>query len=130
MAALDTCNPLVQIPRNYRRSVNGVCVMKELVLNIWSTVMDNRRNPLRHLDLASQHYFMQVLGWMWSMVFSLSFLSIFQFGITWAVHVILFSGICMTVAFFREAEKRQLAAIQAEELSRRSRCVWNLREEA
>jgi hypothetical protein len=104
--------------------------MKNFVLNSWNAVMDNRRNPLRHLDLASQHYFMQVLGWMWSMVFSLTFFSIFQFGITWAVHVMLFAGICMTVAVFREAEKQQLAALQAEELSRGSRCVWNLREEA
>ena len=50
--------------------------MKKFIVNCWNAVMDNRRNPLSHLDLASQHYFMQVLGWMWSMVFSLSFLSI------------------------------------------------------
>ena len=40
--------------------------MKEFMTESWSAVMDNRRSPLRHLDLASQHYFMQVLGWMWS----------------------------------------------------------------
>jgi len=104
--------------------------MKDFVLHCWSAVMDNRRNPLRHLDLASQHYFMQVLGWMWSMVFSLAFLSIFQFGITWAVHVLLCAGICMTVAVFREADKQKVAAIQLEALSQGRRCVRNLREDA
>ena len=57
--------------------------MKEHIVRSWDAVMDNRRNPHRHLDLASQHYFMQVLAWMWSMVFSLTFLSIFSFGLTW-----------------------------------------------
>ena len=54
--------------------------MKHAIVETWDAVMDNRHNPLRHLDLASQHYLMQVLGWMWSMVFCLSFLSIVQFG--------------------------------------------------
>ena len=45
--------------------------MKRFLNDCWAAVMDNQRNPLRHLDMASQHYFMQVLGWMWSMVFSL-----------------------------------------------------------
>jgi hypothetical protein len=104
--------------------------MKDFVLNSWNAVMDNGRNPLRHLDLASQHYFMQVLGWMWSMVFSLTFFSIFEFGITWAAHVMVLAGICMTVAVFREAEKRQVASTEVLELSRGARCVWRLREEA
>jgi hypothetical protein len=65
------------------------------------------------------------------MVFSLTFFSIFQFGITWAAHVLLFAGTRMTVSVFREAEKQQLAAQPAEDaLSRGSRCVWNLRQEA
>ncbi len=93
--------------------------------------MDNRHNPLRHLDLASQHYFMQVLGWMWSMVFSLSFLSIFQFGITWIVHVLLFGGIAFTVSVFREAAKREaLAPEPAHHVGNASACVWMLDREA
>ncbi len=105
--------------------------MKQAIIDSWDAVMDNRRNPLRHLDLASQHYFMQVLGWMWSMVFSLSFLSIFQFGYTWLAHLLLISGICMTVAVFKEAEKR--SAMRTEptiKLSGFSRCVWKMDSEA
>ena len=105
--------------------------MKKVILESWNAVMDNRRNPLRHLDLASQHYFMQVLGWMWSMVFSLSFLSIFQFGYMWLAHLLLVGGICMTVAVFREAEKRAASALPvAVEYGNSSQCVWQLDREA
>jgi hypothetical protein len=94
-------------------------------------VMDNRRNPLRHLNLASQHYFMQVLGWMWSMVFSLSFLSIYYFGFVWMAHLLIFGGVAFTVAVFREGEKSAvLAAAATNELSTSARCVWKLDSEA
>jgi len=93
--------------------------------------MDSGLNPLRHLDLAAQHYFMQVLGWMWSMVFSLSFLSIFQFGYMWGAHALLIAGVCMTVALFREAEKiRPVDRACAQQLSASSPCIWKLDNEA
>jgi predicted membrane protein len=93
--------------------------------------MDNRNNPLRHLDLASQHYFMQVLAWMWSMVFSLTFLSIFSFGLTWLAHVLVIAGIAMTVAVFKEAEKQKVAApVRADDFGHGSKCVWKLDSEA
>jgi hypothetical protein len=95
--------------------------------------MDSGRNPLRHLDLATQHYFMQVLGWMWSMVFSLTFLSIYHFGFTWMAHVVLFAGIAMTVSLFREAEQKKAEQLQAQpvqDFGVASRCVWKLDSEA
>ena len=105
--------------------------MKTFIVDSWNAVMDNRHNPLRHLDLASQHYFMQVLGWMWSMVFSLSFLSIFSFGLVWMAHLLVFGGIAFTVAVFRESEKRRLEIEAATvELSSSSRCVWKLDSES
>ena len=105
--------------------------MKDFILSNWDAVMDSNHNPLRHLDLASQHYFMQVLGWMWSMVFSLSFLSMFQFGYVWLAHLLFTGGLVMTVAVFKQAEKRtqsDLAAMPT--LSRGARCVWKLDTEA
>lgn len=104
--------------------------MKAFIVSCWDAVMDNHHNPLRHLDLATQHYFMQVLGWMWSMVFSLAFLSIFQFGLTWLAHVLLIGGIAMTVALFREAEKQRRDEALPVELSAASKCVWKLDSEA
>jgi hypothetical protein len=84
--------------------------MKEFLLNNWDAVMNSQHNPLRHLDLASQHVVMQALGWMWSMVFSLMFFSIFQFGITWMLHLLFISGIALTVSVFKQAEKQQAQA--------------------
>jgi hypothetical protein len=104
--------------------------MKNFVVSTWDAVMSSQHNPLRHLDLASQHYFMQVLGWMWSMVFSLTFLSIFQFGITWAAHLLVIAGVALTVAVFREAEKKQLLLASSPALSRSSACVWKTDSEA
>ena len=105
--------------------------MKKHIVDSWNAVMDNQHNPLRHLDLASQHYFMQVLGWMWSMVFSLSFLSIMEFGLTWLAHLLVIGGIAFTVAVFKEAEKRTAASnAGSPALSASSSCVWKLDSEA
>jgi hypothetical protein len=105
--------------------------MKDAICASWNVVMDNRHNPLRQLDLASQHYFMQVLGWMWSMVFSLSFLSIFQFGYVWMAHLLFFGGAAMTVAVFRNAEKKaEVNQVPIRVLSSASKCVWQLDIEA
>jgi hypothetical protein len=105
--------------------------MKQAIIDSWDAVMDSSRNPLRHLNLASQHYFMQVLGWMWSMIFSLSFLSISQFGFVWLAHLLVFGGAAMTIAVFRNAEKHHVAnGIPVIELSAASKCVWQLDREA
>jgi len=104
--------------------------MKQFVVNSWNVLMDSRYNPLRHLDLASQHYMMQVLGWMWSMVFCLSFLSIFQFGLVWMAHLLLIGGVCFTVAVFKEAEKQSLEPSRYLAGRNASHCVWMLDKEA
>ena len=105
--------------------------MKQVIANSWDVVMNSANNPLRHLNLETQHYLMQVLAWMWSMVFSLSFLSIFHFGLVWLAHLLVLFGIAATVAVFREAEKSDpLPAVAPVELSNGSRCVWQLDSEA
>lgn len=105
--------------------------MKQFIVDSWKVVMDNERNPLRHLDLATQHYFMQVLGWMWSMVFSLAFLSIYQFGLVWMAHLLIFGGVAMTVAVFREAERAEATVpVDDDEFGHGSACIWKLDSEA
>ena len=105
--------------------------MKTFIIGTWEALMDSRRNPLRHLDLASQHYTMQVLGWMWSMIFSLSFLSIFQFGYVWAAHLLLFGGMAMTVAVFRQSEHGATVEVTPpSHIGRSSATIWKLDSEA
>ena len=104
--------------------------MKDLAISSWDAVMDNRYNPLRHLDPASQHFVMQVLGWMWSMVFSLSFLSIFYFSVVWMAHLLILGGVALTVATFRQAEKQSLARNSRLQSGAAPACVWMLEKEA
>ena len=107
--------------------------MKQSLVNAWQLIMDNRHNPLRYMDTASQHVVMQALAWMWSMVFSLSFLSIFHFGAVWMAHLLIIGAICFTVATFKESERREYAmpnAVPELMLGRASRCLWQLDREA
>ena len=65
------------------------------------------------------------------MIFSLTFLSIYHFGITWMAHMLLIGGAAMTVALFREAERREPAVCPSrDEFGHGSACVWKLGSEA
>lgn len=96
----------------------------------WKAVMDHRFNPLRHLDVRSGHYLMQVLSWMWSMIFSVSFLSIHYFGYVWVAHLLVIGGVFVTLAIFKRAENRREQITPALYLSGASKCVWQMDREA
>jgi hypothetical protein len=104
--------------------------MKDFIIDSWDAIMNNQHNPLRHLDVASQHFVMQVLGWMWSMIFSLTFFSIYQFGITWMLHLVVFAGMALTVAIFKVADQTQPQMAERLALSQGSQCVWKIDSEA
>lgn len=104
--------------------------MKSFIIGSWNVVMNNRYNPLRHLDMVSQHYFMQVLGWMWSMIFSIAFLSIFQFPFLWLAHLLIIGGMFVTILVFKHAESRSAQKAPTAHLSRASTCVWKMDREA
>lgn len=78
--------------------------MNQQFVITWKSVMDSRYNPLKHMDLASSHYLMQVLAWMWSMIFSLSFLSIYYFSYVWLGHLLVIGGVFLTMSLFERAE--------------------------
>ena len=104
--------------------------MKDQIVTTWNTFMDYRFNPLKHLDTRSAHYLMQVLSWMWSMIFSLSFLSIFQFGYVWAGHMLLVGGVFITISIFKRAETLQEELDSVQHLSRGGNTVWKMDSEA
>lgn len=104
--------------------------MQNQLEQTWKAVMDSRYNPLKHMDLASRHYLMQVLAWMWSMLFSLSFLSIYSFGYVWLSHVLVIAGVFMTIALFERAQARRPKLEPVPNLSRASACVWQMDREA
>jgi hypothetical protein len=84
----------------------GVYPVRTFVVNSWNVVMDHNKNPLRHIpDLNTRHMVMQVLAWMWCIVFSSYFGSMWMFGITAIAHVIVLAAIAITVGTFAVAKK-------------------------
>lgn len=75
--------------------------------NAYKSVMDSRYNPLVNIqDVTIRHLVMQILAWMWCIIFSMWMGSILLFGISAAVHAILIAGVFITVATFETAKKR------------------------
>ena len=80
--------------------------MKNLFLQLYNGVMDADWNPLRAIPSVSmRHLIMQLLSWMWCIIFSLYFGSFIVFGITVAAHLLLIFGTFITAATFNAAPK-------------------------
>ena len=68
-------------------------------------VMDSRRNPRSHIaDRNTRHMVMQVLEWMWCLVFRIWIGSILVFGVSNAILAILLMSIFITVRVFELAQ--------------------------
>ena len=81
--------------------------MRRFIVDCWDGVMNHHRNPLRHIpDLQVRHMVMQVLAWMWCIIFSMYFSSMWIFGITATAHVFLIGAIAVTVATFETAKRK------------------------
>ncbi len=81
--------------------------MREFIVNSWNMIMDDRRNPLSNIpDMQTRHVVMQLLAWMWCIIFSMYLGSITVFGVSALLHSILIAGIVITVATFEVARKR------------------------
>ena len=77
------------------------------VIKLYNLVMDSRHNPLSKIpDTNTRHLVMQVLAWMWCIVFSMWMGSIVVFGVSAAIHAILLAGIFITVGVFETAKRK------------------------
>jgi ABC-type polysaccharide/polyol phosphate export permease len=69
--------------------------------------MDHRKNPLSNIpDFATRHMIMQVLAWMWCIVFGIIVSSMWAGVISMALHMILLAAIAITVATFETAKRK------------------------
>ena len=76
-------------------------MVNKFIYDTWNSVMDHDRNPLRNIPhLNTRHMVMQVLAWMWCIVFSMYFGSMWVFGITAIAHIFLIAAIVVTVGTF------------------------------
>ena len=96
--------PLFKIERVLADMQNG---RRIAMIKVYNLVMDSRHNPLSHVpDTNTRHLVMQVLAWMWCIVFSMWMGSIFVFGVSAAIHAILLAGVFVTVGVFETAKRR------------------------
>jgi hypothetical protein len=81
--------------------------MNKFIYDSWNAVMNSEHNPLRNIpDTNTRHLVMQLLAWMWCIIFSMYVGSITVFGVSALLHSILIAGIVITVATFEVARKR------------------------
>ena len=76
------------------------------MIKLYYLVMDSRHNPLANIpDTTTRHLVMQMLAWMWCIVFSMWVGSIVVFGVSATVHAILLAGVFVTVGVFETAKR-------------------------
>ena len=81
--------------------------MREFIVNSWNLIMDDRRNPLSHIpDMQTRHVVMQLLAWMWCIIFSISIGSMTVFGVSALAHSLFIGGIIFTIATFETAKRK------------------------
>ena len=78
----------------------------------WRLVMDSEANPLMRVPKMQRFQMMQVLAYMWSIVFAAWVGSAMAFGFSAAVHSILLIGIFFTDGVFRRARRNTEAVIR------------------
>ena len=84
-----------------------VISMREWIYDCWNSVMDSEKNPLSVIpDFSTRHMIMQVLAWMWCIVFAIIVGSMWAGVISMMLHVLLLAAVAITVATFETAKHK------------------------
>ena len=78
----------------------------------WRLVMDSESNPLMRIPKMQRFQMMQVLAWMWSLVFAAWVGSAMVFGVSVVGHAILLIGVFFTAEVFRRARRNTQAVVR------------------
>ena len=77
------------------------------MIRVYKLIMDSRYNSLRHIpDNNTRHLVMQMLAWMWCIIFSMWMGSIVVFGISAIAHALLIAGVFITAGVFETAKRK------------------------
>ena len=69
--------------------------------------MDSKRNPLSYIpDTNTRHLVMQIVAWMWCIIFGMSVGSVTVFGISAIAHALLIAGVFITAGVFETARRK------------------------
>ena len=77
----------------------------------WRLVMDTDSNPLMRIPKMQRFQMMQVLAYMWSLVFAAWVGSALIFGVSVVGHAILLIGVFFTAGVFRHARQNTSAGV-------------------
>ena len=81
--------------------------MRKFTFDTWNLVMSAKHNPLKHIpDNNVRHMIMQILAWMWAIIFSFWMGSLWIFGFTAVAHAVIIAGIAITVTTFEVAKRK------------------------
>lgn len=76
------------------------------IVFMWNYVFDHEASPLRNLpDVATRHYVLQNLGFMWAVAFSFAIGNIAFFSASVIGHTVLIAAAAITVATWTAAAK-------------------------
>ena len=77
------------------------------MIKLYNLIMDSKHNPLSHIpDTNTRHMVMQVLAWMWCIIFGMSVGSVTVFGISAVAHALLIAGVFITAGVFETARRK------------------------
>jgi hypothetical protein len=77
------------------------------MIKLYNLIMDSKHNPLSHIpDTNTRHMVMQLLAWMWCIIFGMSVGSITVFGISAIAHALLIAGVFITAGVFETARRK------------------------
>jgi len=81
--------------------------MNRWIVDCWNVVMDHEKNPLSNIpDFSTRHMIMQVLAWMWCIVFAIIVGSMWAGVFSMILHTLLLGAIAITVATFETAQRK------------------------
>ena len=77
------------------------------MIKLYKLIMDSKHNPLSRIpDNNTRHMVMQVLAWMWCIIFGMSVGSVTVFGVSAVAHALLIAGVFITAGVFETAKRR------------------------
>ena len=77
------------------------------MIKLYNLIMDSKHNPLSYIpDTNTRHLVMQILAWMWCIIFGMSVGSVTVFGISAIAHALLIAGVFITAGVFETARRK------------------------
>jgi len=96
--------------------------MKEFIYNSWNAIFDHKSNPLRNIpDIGVRHMVLQVLAWMWCIVFAVILGSFLAGVYSMILHMLTLAAITVTVGTFETAKRKPEVFVRPSSSSTSSR---------